>query len=241
MLQPKEVKPIAKWPGKIFFGCCTVGMAFIIWFRGGLYFYGKELRFPGEDAVGFMGMMAGGLFLGILFCLGSCRLLYYAICDRRLSALHLAGLVCMAGLFFVPTGDLYLEGVKKRLLPIKEADSISFATQVRASFGTEANSYVSLRDLEYAPGTVEKRRAEAFLKILERSVFADWPREMLTVLVQPESVHLTRGSGMLGRIGIEILDQGTPSERDRIPEPPANPYGAERDQLSSRVFFIRGD
>ncbi|MET0263769.1 MAG: hypothetical protein ABW223_12775 [Rariglobus sp.] len=143
----------------------------------------------------------------------------------------------------VPTGDLYFAGVKKRLLPINEAAYVSFAQNVRTLAGDKTDFYAALRDLEEAgSGWDERQSAAAFLKILEGSVFADWPREMLSVRVEPDSVSLTRGSGMLGRMGVEIFDRAVmPKQPEPAEVSAGNPYRTDRDALSGRVLFIRGD
>ena len=233
-----ETEPVAKRPGKVFFCCCIFGVVLALYIKGSAYFYGRTLRLPGEDVSGFILATAGFLFVGALVVVGICGVLYHLIWQRRLSVLHVVGPVCIVASFLVPTGDLYLAGVKKRLLPINEAGYLAFAQEVRTAFGEEGGTYVALRYLEQTSEPAEKRRAEALVEILGQSVLADWPRELLTLAVERDSVLILRGSGMLGDLGVRIFDRA-PAVIRPLEEVRSNPYLHNEQMLSPRVVLFR--
>lgn len=233
-----ETEPVAKRPGKVFFCCCMLGVALVLYLKSSVYFIGKALRLPGEDAAGLILAVSGFLFVGALVVVGICGVLYHLIWQRRLSVLHVVGPVCIVASFLVPTGDLYLAGVKKRLLPINEAGYLAFAQEVRTAFGEEGGTHVALRYLEQTSEPAEKRRAEALVGILEQSVLADWPRELLTLAVERDSVLILRGSGMLGDFGMRIFDRA-PAVIRPLEEVHLNPYLHNEQMLSPRVVLLR--
>lgn len=225
-----------------FVAACVISAVFVGCMKVSPYFDGEELRHPGErmgivllliTLVLFFfawSVVVIGLFAGVR------RLIKF----RRVDWVYFIGAGLLVGLMFYP-GNYYLTGIKKRLLPLDEPRYLEFAQQVRALSEKENNSYVDLRQLEYPESSSDKLRAEKFLEIVKSSVVADWPRSLLQVRVEADSVILSRGGGLLGMIGVEIFDRGPAREPQGPESRRENTYFPIEYPLSSKVFFYMSD
>jgi hypothetical protein len=226
-----------------FVTACLISVVFVGWMKISPYFDGKALRHPGER----MGAVLLVLVLALFFLAWSLVVIgFFAgvrrlIKSRRVDWVYFAGAGLLVGLMFFP-GNYYLTGIEERLLPLDEPRYLEFAQQVRALSEKENNTYIDLRVLEHSSeSSSDKMRAEKFLEIVKSSVVADWPRSLLQVRVETDSVILSRGGGMLGMMGVEIFDRG-PVRALRGPESGReNIYLPIEYPLSSKVFFYMSD
>lgn len=73
---------------------------------------------------------------------------------------------------------------------------------------------------------------------LERMVPAYWPRYLLHIWIDGDCVVLSRGTGMLGEVGVRIYDHGpvvlySPEELRK------NPYLPRQERITDRLWFFR--
>ncbi|MBW8781192.1 MAG: hypothetical protein JF599_04795 [Verrucomicrobia bacterium] len=221
----------------------VLGISLFFLFGNYIFSAGYSLKLPGEDFWG------GGLLLiakaivplaAMVWGLGAA--IIYLRKNRGLSLMYFIGVGIALGTHYLPERWPYLEGVRQRLLPIDEGRYLDFARQVRTTLGEERFPDADLRELDHPQDGSGKSRAEKFLKIVESSgVLANWPRWLLQVRVEEDSVVLSRGSGMLGMIGVEIFDRGPVREPQGPHAPRANSYVPVEYVLSPRVYLYTSD
>ena len=118
-----------------------------------------------------------------------------------------------------------------------EPDYLRFAAIARDVFSGIKESYASL-DPENPDVANEVERLVK--SRLEPLVPAYWPRRCLHVWVEEGCVVLSRGSGMLGEVGVRIYDKGAPvlysEEQLRV-----NPHLPQQRKITDRLWFFKSD
>jgi hypothetical protein len=202
---------------------------------------GYALRLPGENFWQLIVVLCGLSAVLLVVVLGIVGAIYFLKKSRPFALMYFIGLCLVFGTYCFYDGPEYLDGVRARLLSVDEARYLEFARQVRATLGKEDIPYADLRDLEYSGRDSAKRNAEKFLEIVKTSEFADWPRWLLQVDVRDDRVILSRGSGMLGKMGVEIFDKGPVPEPEGLNSPRENSYLPVEYVLSPKVFLYTSD
>jgi hypothetical protein len=156
--------------------------------------------------------------------------------------LALAGILVVRYFLFP---DPYFVGVRLRHRGVEEARFLDFAKTARGALEHHGRLDSSLNTLTFPSGftdAAEVDRARAFEALLPGSVFERWPRSLLRLSIDKDSVTVLRGSGMMGIIGIQIFDtDGEPVLSDENPLAAGNPYIPRQRVLFDRVYFIDGN
>jgi len=213
-----------------------------------LYFNGHALRLPGEQPPLFDLLFSAAVacFAFGVFFVGLYRFARSLVKRDQRAGVHLCsvGVLAMTG-FLSLQADAFVRGINARLSPVDEPAYLRFAEQVRATFG---DGHVDLKYLgvvyddlvSESPFAEERARAQSLVKLLPQSAFAEWPREMLRVSIQRDSVSVLRGSGRLGDIGVRIFDETSEVVMTPIEDIRANPYLHEEHRISPRVILLTG-
>ena len=120
------------------------------------------------------------------------------------------------------------------ITPQSEAIYLEFAEAAREEFAAKNLDYLSF-DQEWRPET--SAAALAAQQRLLPLIPEYWPRRLLQVFVDGNRVQLSRGSGLLGQVGVMIYDQGpvvlhTPEELEK------NFYLPNQKRITGRLWFF---
>lgn len=203
---------------------------------------GKNLALNGENGIGVDLLLFGcAALFGLALCIfGAVITLVRLVKHRRFSTPYFAGSALIATALLY-RGDFYMDGVRSRLMPINETSYLLFAQQTRAFLKENKVESMDFQALEFPSETVEKAQVMAFSKILKGSALAVWPERFSSVSVDGESVWLTRGTGMLGTMGVRIFDQQSEALLPPAAEPRGRAYGSIECRISPRVLFTIRD
>lgn len=118
----------------------------------------------------------------------------------------------------------------------KEALYLEFAKTAREQIG-DKRGYLSFDPNYGGPRTAkEEEISERLLPMVPDY----WPRRFLVVYLENDCVVLTRGTGMLGQVGVRIYDRG-PVTLYSTEELRENPYLPHQQKITDRLwFFISG-
>lgn len=201
------------------------------------------LYLPGENSfgqwilIGLLSLQAMGLFLW------GAGVSVYLLFKRRVSIRHLIGLALLAislvGLFLAGGGRGHQERVMAQLLTIDEAAYLRFAQAMRQEMESRKEDFISY-DPDYSGHTGLPVRP-VYEHTLGESPLTIWPRRFLGVRLDKDSVVLSRGTGMLGQMGVVIFDKGPLREPKGPDHPRANSYFPVEFRLFPRVFFFTSD
>ncbi len=123
------------------------------------------------------------------------------------------------------------------ITPGSEPGYLTLAAVAREHLsGPDSGSWLSLdpSSHEYS----ESKVPSAVRKQLEQMVPAYWPRYLLHVWIEGECVVLSRGSGMLGEVGVRIYDRG-PVALYSADELQKNSFLLKQERITDRLWFFR--
>lgn len=201
----------------------------------------SPLYLPGEDSfgqwmlIGLLSLQAMGLLLW------GTGVSVYLLFKRRVSIRHLVSLVLLAISLvgpFLKKGE-HQERATAQLLSIDEAAYLRFAQAMRTEMENRKEDFISY-DPEYMGHSGLPVRP-VYEHILGESPLTIWPRRYLGVRLEKDSVILSRGTSMLGQIGVIIFDKGPLREPKGPDHPRANSYFPVEFRLFPGVFFFTSD
>ena len=136
----------------------------------------------------------------------------------------------------------YEFGAICRLRQQDEKAYMTFAETVRRVFpdGRGAMLYALKQPPELADPE-EKAAAQRFLDLLPGTPAEAWPQEMLMLTIYADYVCISRGSGMLGQIGVAIFDQAETPKHSSPEELAMNPYLPRFKHAHGRVYLVNHD
>lgn len=121
----------------------------------------------------------------------------------------------------------------------EEARYLEFALVARAGLGAISDSSLYL-DLGSPYGDRRSPARDALREQLSAMLPDYWPRHLLICYVDKDCVVLSRGSGMMGQLGLMIYDRG-PAVFHSLEERKANPYLPTQSRITDRLwFFVSG-
>jgi len=212
-----------------------------------ILFSGGEsaLYLPGENNAG--AIMLWGLLMIVAFGIlvwGGVRLLV-CLCRRSFSMPHACGMAFLAcGFLGSPiilkfSHGSYLGRLKNELMVVDEASYLRFAQSMRAEMEKQKDDFVTF-DSKYSGHEGLPVRPECE-RILGESPLTMWPRQFLGVRLEKDSVILSRGTGMLGQIGVVIFDKGPLRDPQGPDYPRPNSYCPVEYRLFPSVFVFTSD
>jgi hypothetical protein len=205
----------------------------------------SALYLPAENNVGLVYVLGLLALIGVgLFLWGGIRLLQF-LCRRSFSIRHAAGMLLLIGGIWLPSVFLNLSGrhykdrLSEQLLVVNEASYLGFAEDIRKEMEKKKDHFITF-DSEYS-GHAGLPVSPECERILGESPLTIWPRRFLGVRLEKDSVILSRGTGMLGQIGVIIFDKG-PLREPRGPDyPRPNSYFPTEYKLTNKVFVFTSD
>lgn len=142
--------------------------------------------------------------------------------------------------------SFYNVGVTLKIRTVGEAAYLSLAQEIRTTLrdkgpGFPTTSYdFALHDTSK---TNDRKRLEFLGTILpeDSPAAAQWPRSMLDVTVEKDHVRISRGSGMLGQLGVVILDRTNHLEQYSAEELSENSYLPRYRKITDRLYVVESD
>jgi hypothetical protein len=204
----------------------------------------SPLYLPGENAFGHA-MLIGLLSLPVVgLLLWGIGVQVFLLCKRRISIPHMLGVGVLALSvlmlhFSEGGGSGRNERVTAQLLAIDEAAYLGFAQAMRTEMNSHKEEFISY-DPDYSGHSGLPVRP-VYGRILSESPLMIWPRRFLGVKLEKDSVVLSRGTGMLGRIGVVIFDKGPLREAQGADHPRASSYSPVEFRLFPSVFYFTSD
>jgi hypothetical protein len=202
----------------------------------------SPLYLPGENSFG-QWMLIGLLLLpaiGLLMWGGG--VFVYLLFKRHVSIRNLAGVVLLMLSVLSPYlmgGRGNQERITTQLLAINEVEYLRFAQTIRKEMEHRKEDFISY-DPDYS-GHAGLPVRPVYESILFESPLTIWPRQYLGVRLEKDSVILSRGTGMLGQMGVIIFDKGPLREPQGPAHPRANSYFPIEFRLFPSVFYFTSD
>ncbi|MBC8040273.1 MAG: hypothetical protein H7Y06_07010 [Opitutaceae bacterium] len=202
----------------------------------------SQLYLPVENSVGQWMLILFLLLLAIGLLLWGTGVFVYLLFKRHVSIRNLVGVVLLMLSVLTPHfmgGRGYQERVTAQLLAINEAEYLRFAQTIRKEMENRKEDFISY-DANYSGHSGLPVRP-VYEGILNESPLTIWPRQYLGVRMEKDSIILSRGTGMLGQIGVVIFDKGPLRDPQGPDHPRANSYFPVEFSLYPSVFFFTSD
>lgn len=228
----------------------VIGLVCIIALDAYDFTLGYTLRRPGElffpieaAAILAFGVIPLGIAIRALVCSISAL-----IKKNRSSKTHFLTLSALIAALFLPylfAPSFYNTGVKMKILSVGEPAYLSLAHDIRAAWQKDPDLFKNTDHLAIDESYEEReQRKLKFLQMVlpKDSPAADqWPRSMLHVSIEATHIRIDRGSGMLGLVGVVILDQATTLKRHSDDELADNPYLPRYSRITDRLYMFESD
>lgn len=212
---------------------------------------GQDLRLMGE--VSPLLAMTVGLYVVLapyIVCICSAVLAVLAIRLKSLIViLHVATCVLVFAAIKI-AGNLpthpYDGGFIQTLRTHDENAYLALAAHIRSLGPSKFDTYSighDMASLQLDFEARQRKKTERLGELLpdELAVARMWPKEMLNISVDPSMVRIERGSGMLGMIGVVILEKGGRLEEFSTEQLAENPYLPRYTRIYARVYFFYND
>lgn len=226
----------------------AIGLACIVAVDAYQFSLGWMLRHPGElffpieiPAILTLGLIPLGLAIRAL--VHSIKALSQHLSPRT----HLFtffGLVAVLSLPLFLGASFYRAGVWVRIKSAGEMAYMSLAKDTRAMQQKHPGLFTKPDYVaDESVGEREQRKLTFLEAILSKDspVAAHWPRTMLHVTVEDTHIRIARGSGMLGQLGVVILDQSDTLKLYSPKELAGNPYLPHYTQITDRLYMFESD
>lgn len=228
----------------------ATGLACIIALDAYRFTLGYTLRHPGElffpiEGVAILTLIVIPLGVAIraLVCLISAL-----IKKNQSPKTHFLTFSALIATLFLPSlfdASFYKAGVKMRIRSAGETAYLSLAHAIRATQQTDPSLFKKSDQLAIDESYEEReRRKLKFLQTVlptDSPAAAQWPRSMLHVSTEATHIRIDRGSGMLGLVGVVILDQSTTLKQYSDEELAENPYLPRYSRITDRLYMFESD
>jgi hypothetical protein len=228
----------------------AIGLACIIALDAYRFSLGFSLRHPGElffpiEAAAILAFCV--IPLGIAIRALVCSISALIKKNQSPKAHFLTFLALIAALFLPSLIDasFYKAGVKMRIRLAGETAYLSLAHAIRATQQNDPSLFKKSDEL--AMDESYEAREQRKLKFLQTALPANspaadqWPRSMLHVSIEATHIRIDRGSGMLGLVGVVILDQATTLKQYSDEELAENPYLPRYSRITDRLYMFESD
>jgi hypothetical protein len=226
----------------------AIGLACIIALYAYRFILGFSLRHPGElffpiefAAIIALNLVTIGLVIRALVL--SIKALIKKTTSPKPHLVTVFGLI--AALFVSALFGPYEAGVKMRIRLAGETAYLSLAHAIRATQQNDPDLFKNTDHLAIDESYEEReQRKFKFLQTVlpKDSPAADqWPRSMLHVSIEAKHIRIDRGSGMLGLVGVVILDQATTLKQYSDEELAENPYLPRYSRITNRLYMFESD
>jgi hypothetical protein len=226
----------------------ALGLACIIALAAYQFSLGYSLYHPGErffliEILVIIVLSITPLVIGIRALVLSIKALIKNTLSPKPHLLTFCGLI--VAMFLTSLFNGYKAGAIMRIQSAGQSAYMSLAHDIRAEQQKNPTLFKNSDKVAIDESYEEReRRKLTFLETIlpkDNPAAAQWPRAMLHVTIEANHIRIDRGSGMLGLVGVVILDQSDTLKLYSHEELAKNPYLPCYTRITDRLYMFESD
>jgi hypothetical protein len=226
----------------------AIGLACIIALAAYQFSLGYSLYHPGErffliEIPVIIALSVIPLVISIRALVLSIKALIKKTLSPKPHLLTFCGLV--VAVFLTSLFGGYKAGVKMWIRSAGQSAYMSLAHDILAAQQKDPTLFKNSGHVAIDESYEEReQRKLTFLETIlpkDNPAAAQWPRAMLHVTIEATHIRIARGSGMLGLVGVVILDQSDTLKLYSAEELAENPYLPRYTRITDRLYMFESD